>query len=262
MHQLPLKPGERRERTTQGLSQRHWAGELSTAVAVEPALPRVSVPNVPSYLKETYTWAYLSQRGLDIFDRPIVVSAILWGNYHRLKQVAIDELVPGQKVLQVACVYGSFSADLAQYLGPDGKLEVIDVAPVQVTNCQRKLRDFPNARVRLADAADPGDAFHDAICCFFLLHEVPEDYKRRVVNALLKRVAPGGKVVFVDYHRPHWAHPLKGLMSLVFDTLEPFAKGLWHHAVSDYADDAISFAWTKQTYFGGLYQKTVARRLK
>ena len=49
-------------------------------------------------------------------------------------------------------------------------------------------------------------------------------------------------------------------MSLIFDLLEPFAKSLWHADIADFASTRDDFAWSKQTYFGGLYQKTVALR--
>jgi hypothetical protein len=71
-------------------------------------------------------------------------------------------------------------------------------------------------------------------------------------------LAPGGKIVFIDYHKPHWAHPLKGVMSLVFDTLEPFAKALWRNEIWHFASAAEDIVWRKETYFGGLYQKVVA----
>jgi len=163
-------------------------------------------------------------------------------------------------VLQPACVYGDLSPGIAAYLGPQGRLDVSDVAPLQVENCRRKLRTFPNATVRVWDAADPRSGIYDVVCSFFLLHEMPDSYKRRVVDALLKAVRPGGKVVFVDYHKPHRAHPLKGLMSLVFDLLEPFAKSLWENDIESFASSAVDFVWSKQTYFGGLFQKTIARR--
>jgi hypothetical protein len=35
---------------------------------------------LPDYLRDTYTWAYLDHRTLPWLDRPVVVSAILWGN--------------------------------------------------------------------------------------------------------------------------------------------------------------------------------------
>ena len=101
------------------------------------------------------------------------------------------------------------------------------------------------------------------MCCYFLLHGLPEGYKRAVVDALLGSVVAGGKVVFVDDHKPHWAHPLKGITSLVFDTLEPYAKDLWRNEIIDFASDAGRdagrFIWRKETYFGGLFQKVVTR---
>jgi ubiquinone/menaquinone biosynthesis C-methylase UbiE len=250
------RPGERRARCAgaapESLAARGAAGAAAGGGSAPPA--------VPNYLRDCYAWAYLSQSTLTLLDRPLVVSAILWGNYRRLRRAVLAELRPGQRVLQPACVYGDFSPSIARFLGSRGRLEVCDVAPLQVENCRSKLKDFPQASVRLRDAATPGGGGFDAVCCFFLLHEMPEDYKRAVVDALLSSVRPGGKVIFVDYHRPHWAHPLKAVMSLVFDTLEPFAKDLWRRDIAGYASAGEPFIWSKETYFGGLYQKVVARR--
>ncbi len=215
---------------------------------------------IPEYLRDTYYWAYLSPLGVALLDHPIVVWTILWGNYPRLRQAAFAELEAGQKVLQPACVYGNFSPDLARHLGPQGRLDVFDVAPIQVAGCRRKLRDIPHARVRLADSTYSGAEVYDAVCCFFLLHELPDKFKRLAVNALLGHVLPGGKVVFVDYHRPHPAHPLKPITSFAFRHLEPFAFGMWDREIADLADNASDFEWSKETLFGSLFQKVVARR--
>jgi SAM-dependent methyltransferase len=218
-------------------------------------------PPVPTYLKDTYTWAYLRPTSVWLLDRPLVVDAILWGNYRRLLRAVLEEMHPGQRVHQPACVYGDFSHQVAEALGPEGHLDVSDVAPVQVENCRRKLSACGNARVHLWDAADRCSGTYDVVCCFFLLHEIPESYKHRVVDALLAAVRPGGKVVFVDYHGPHWAHPLKWIMSVVNDMLEPFAKALWINEIVSYSSRAEAFSWSQRTYFGGLYQKVVAERL-
>jgi hypothetical protein len=47
----------------------------------------------------------------------------------------------------------------------------------------------------------------------------------------------------------------------VFDRFEPFAKELWHRDVRQLASRPAGFSWSKHTYFGGLYQKVVARPL-
>ncbi len=225
-----------------------------------PTAPRPASLNLPAYLVETYRWAYLSERWRRVLDRPLVVSAILWGNARRLMQSAVAEFAPGSDVLQTACVYGDFSELLAGQIGRTGSLEVIDVAPLQVENCRRKLAAYPKARVRVADAAVPTGSSYDGVCCFFLLHEVPEDYKRRIVDTVLASVRPGGRAVFVDYHRPRPLHPLRAVMSLVFRRLEPYAPSLWQREIASYARETDGFVWHKETFFGGLYQKVVAIR--
>jgi ubiquinone/menaquinone biosynthesis C-methylase UbiE len=220
-----------------------------------------TIDPIPAYLRDVYYWAYLNPRNVRLLDRELVVSVILWGQHRRLQRAAFEEFPPGQRVLQPASVYGDFSFNLAKHLGSQGQLDVTDVASIQVASCRRKLRGLAQASAWKADASHLRDNPYDAVCCYFLLHELPEDYKSKVVDALLASVVPGGKVVFVDYHKPHWAHPLKLITSIVFDTLEPFAKSLWRHEISSFASNPSAFHWRQETYFGGLFQKVVARRL-
>jgi SAM-dependent methyltransferase len=218
-------------------------------------------PSIPAYLREVYNWAYLDSTNARLLDHDIVVSAILLGNNARLRRALLAEIPGGGRVLQVAHVYGKLIPEIARRVGPDGFLDVIDLVPLQAALCRQKLRGFPQARVRLANAACPGEETYDVVSCFFLLHEIPDEWKRRVVDALLRRASRGGKVVFVDYHGPANWHPLRGVMRQLFNRLEPFAESLWHHQVADFATAAENFRWHKQTYFGGLYQKTIAHRL-
>lgn len=236
------------------------AGSFRSGIGFNPskATRRTQSCELPAYLTEKYWWAYLRPASLKIFDHAWVVWAILWGCSTRLKRAALAELSPGQTVLQAACVYGDFSSQLAHALGPHGRLDIIDIAPIQAANCRRKLKGMSMAHVRCADAAAPGGAKYDVVCCFFLLHELPSGYKRRVVDALLNSISTGGKAIFVDYHLPRPFHPLKALMSIVFDLLEPFAKALWRREIRSFATAAEEFTWRKETYFGGLYQKVVA----
>lgn len=217
-------------------------------------------PVIPDYLQRTYRWAYLDARNARYLDHELVVKIILWRQHRRLEQVAFAEIEPGQHVLQAACVYGNFSPALAEHIGPAGQLEVVDVAAVQVRNCRRKLAAYKHAVVRHEDVLHLRGETVDAVCCYFLMHELPDDYRHGVAAVLLDSVRPGGKVVFVDYHKPHWAHPLKMVTSLIFDSLEPYAKGLWRKEIAAFADNDARFVWQKQTYFGGLYQKVVATR--
>jgi SAM-dependent methyltransferase len=229
---------------------------LGDAAAVEPE----AAVALPDYLVDTYTWAYLRPRSLRLLDRHLVVNSILWGNYRRLVRAACSEFARGDRVLQAASVYGNLSSCLAEQVGAEGFLDVIDVAPLQVAHCRGKLADRPNVRVRVANAVNPQQRDYDGVCCFFLLHEIPDAQKREVVHALLAAVRPGGKVVFVDYHRPAWWHPLRPVMAAVFRWLEPFANGLVSRSIRELAEQPQSYHWRKSTWFGGLYQVVVVTR--
>jgi len=223
--------------------------------------PVGSAPVVPDYLQDVYHWAYINPRNVKLLDREIVVRTILWQQHNKLQRVAFAEIKPGQRVLQSACVYGSFSANLVEHIGPQGSLDTFDVAEIQVINTRKKLAAYPNATVHHGNVLEMDLEPFDSICCYFLLHEIPEEQKKEAVNLFLSKVIPGGRVVFVDYHKPRWWHPLKLITSIVFDTLEPFAKGLWRKEIKDFADRPEEFNWRKETIFGGLFQKVVATRI-
>ena len=216
---------------------------------------------IPDYVTTPYGWAYLNRKNARLLDHDAVVTAILLGNHRRLRRAALAEITPGQRVLQAAHVYGCLIPELARRIGPEGRLDVVDLVPLQAALCRRKLRGLAHTRVRIADAAEPGEGIYDVVSCFFLLHEIPDVQKRAVVDALLARVAPGGRAVFIDYHAPSALHPLRPIFRWLFDHLEPFAASLWHHEVREFSRFGGAFRWETTTFFGGVYQKTVAHRV-
>jgi len=228
-------------------------------ISNDRAMPlRDAGPAIPRYLSEIYTWAYLNPRSVQLLDRELVVATILWYQHRNLRRKVLAEIEPGSTVLQTACVYGDFSPVLARHIGEEGSLKIVDVSKAQVDKCAEKMRDYPFASVQQLDVLDLGDGEYDTVCCYFLMHEVPDDYKHGLVDIALNNIGPDGNVVFIDYHKPHWANPLKPVMSLVFETLEPFAKSLWRRDIRDFASKPEEFRWHKESFFGGLYQKVVA----
>jgi SAM-dependent methyltransferase len=214
---------------------------------------------IPDYLRNVYTWAYLTPWLTGFLDRQFVVQAILWGNAQRLIGDVLAAVKPGDRIFQPAAVYGSFSRQVAERIGRHGRLDVRDVAPLQVALTRHKLAGLPQVNVACGNAVDPEQREFDAVACFFLLHEVPDDVKVQVVEAMLGLVRPGGKVIFVDYHRPHRWHPLKPVMKRVFAWLEPFALAMWSREIEELAgSSAADFRWSKRTRFIGLYQTVIA----
>lgn len=217
---------------------------------------------LPAYLRDVYGWAYLDPRNARLLDNEAVVNTLLWGNSGRLRRALLAEIAAGDRVMQAAHVYGRLIPDLAKTIGPAGRFDIVEIAPLQAALCRRKLRGFPSARVRIGDAACPGDADYDVAVSFFLLHELPDDRKCAVVDAMLARLSPGGKAVFIDYHAPARWHPLLGFMRRIFTRLEPFAESMWHNQIQNFARDAGSYDWHTETCFGDLFQKTVAQRTR
>lgn len=232
-------------------------------MAMVKANPSFAAVTIPDYLEKTYWWAYLHPKAVRFFERQWLVNLILWGNFARLRDAALAELgerIDG-KVLQVACVYGDFTENLVSRLSPEASLDVIDVAPIQLTNLQSKLKT--NSRQLTVSRQDStalhyADASRDAVVVFFLLHEQPADVRRKTIAEALRVTRPGGKVVFVDYHRPVPSSPFRYVMVPILTTLEPFAMDMWRGEISDWLPaDKPPISIAKQTYFGGLYQKVV-----
>lgn len=234
-------------------------------------------PPIPAYLRETYPWAYLTPRAVRVFERQWLVNLILWGQFARLRDAALDALAPalGGQVLQVACVYGDLTPCLVQRLAPGGHVAVVDVALIQLANLARKLQALgPTPSSREAEGAAPislhcqdsvalswPDASQDAVLLFFLLHEQPEDVRRRTLAQAWRVLRPGGRLVVVDYHRPAAWHPARWLMGAVLRWLEPFAWDLWRHPVNHWLPpEAQPSAVEHRTWFGGLYQRVVFTR--
>jgi len=221
------------------------------------------VPPIPDYLQDTYWWAYLHPKSLWLFEREWIVNLILWGNMKKLTDAVLDEmeLSPQSSVLQVACVYGNFSNRLASQLGQtQSRLSIVDVAPIQVRNVEKKLNGHNNVTVHHQDSTwllFP-DNSQDETIVFFLLHEQPEDARRKTIAEAIRVTRPGGRVVFVDYHDPRRSNPMRYVMKPILAMLEPFALDLWHTELPAFMPAEIRKEQVSSNfYFGGLYQKVV-----
>lgn len=219
---------------------------------------------IPQYLQETYWWAYVHPNAVRLFERQWLVNLILWGNFARLRDAALDALgerIPG-RTLQVACVYGDFTPRMvARIRDGEGTLDVVDVLPIQLANLQKKLPAGAPVRLLQRDASDLGfdDASYERVVLFFLLHEMPLEVRRRALAEAIRVVKPGGELVIVDYHRPARWHPLRAAMKLILRRLEPFALDLWVHEIATWLPAGAEVA-SKRTCWGRLYQVLVVAR--
>ena len=103
----------------------------------------------------------------------------------------------------------------------------------------------------------PDDNFEETVV-FFLLHEQPEDARRKTIAEAIRVTRPGGRVIFVDYHGPRRSNPMRYVMKPILAMLEPYAMDLWREELPAYMPPEIKPEQISSNfYFGGLYQKVV-----
>jgi len=253
------------------LAQTRWRPIWETCFVSKLTKPRAGAGiesawplQIPSYLEETYWWAYVHPRAVALFERQWLVNLILWGNFARVRDAALDEFGASicGRTLQIACVYGDFSGRLARRIPEDGSLDIVDVLSIQLENVRRKLPVLARVRTFQRDSTELrfADASYDQAVLFFLLHEQPEPIRKQTLREALRVLKPGGKLVIVDYHRPSPLNPLRYLFRPVLKRLEPFALDLWRHGIETWLPEGFAPAEiAKETLFGGLYQKIVIR---
>jgi SAM-dependent methyltransferase len=236
---------------------------------------------LPEYLRKHYWWAYINPTMIQILDRQWLVDIVLWGNFTKLRDAALSSLrSPSQlmspalihgKTLQVSCVYANLTETLVKSLASDAELHVVDVVPAQLKNQLMKLLRNPTIKASDSDKVTlscldasnlcsvyPDTAF-DNLLIFFLLHETPDDVRRRVVAEACRVLKNGGTMVIIDYHKPttiFW----RCMMSFMYHVYEPFAKDLWKQSLLDLFPPGIIAKYQKDTFFGGLYQKIVVTK--
>jgi SAM-dependent methyltransferase len=165
-----------------------------------------------------------------------------------------------EATLQVACVYGDLTERLcARAAAGRGRVDIVDVLPIQLENLRRKLPAGSTARLLAMNSADlrlPA-ASYDRALVFFLLHEQPRHVRERTLSEVARVVKPGGKIVVVDYARPRWWNPLRYLWVPVLALLEPFALDLWKNEIAAWLPDSCRPRLRRYSFFGGLYQQLV-----
>ncbi len=227
---------------------------------------RDGTAEIPEYLERVYWWTYVRPWAVWFFERQWLVNAILFGNYVRLRDAALEFMgarLPG-RTLQIACVYGDMTCRLAERVAAGGgRLDVVDVLPVQIENLRNKLPAGAPVRGLVQDSAalDFPDARYDRAILFFLLHEQPEDWRRKTLSEAFRVVRPGGRIVIVDYARPKWWNPFRYILPPALALLEPFALDMWRSELQSFLrPSTILRSFTRQSVFGGLYQAVVIER--
>lgn len=211
---------------------------------LRPKLYQRFLDGVPDYLARHYWWAYLWRTGVWFFDHQPVISTILFGQYRKLLDVTLERLdaAPCGETLQLSCVYGMFTPKLARKFA-GSPLHITDVAQVQLDQTLGKIpadRHLVATRMN-AESLGYADRVFDSVIVFFLLHELPDEARHRVLSEALRILAPSGRLLMVEYAPKPKSHlfyrfaPFRKLLT----RLEPFLSSHWEE---DYQQRLVGLA--------------------
>jgi SAM-dependent methyltransferase len=122
----------------------------------------------------------------------------------RLREALAPE--PGERILEVGPGTGYYSLPLAGWLGPDGRLDILDIQPEMLEHTVRRTRKRGLGNVHPAEADAQAlpypDATFDAAYLTVMLGEIPD--QEAALRELRRVLKPEGRLVvgeiFLDFH--------------------------------------------------------------
>lgn len=212
---------------------------------------------------------YSNMRLIKLVDFQPVISAILLFQYHRLVSRITAELgrldLSGKKLLITSCAFGNVIprvVDAAVKAGAERVL-VVDIIDNELIHARSKLGEHSGKVDFLEDnatAMTQGDGTVAANVIFFLLHELPHDLKGQALNEAGRVLAPGGKLLLAEFHRPRLS-VLRALSWTYFKVFEPYGLALWDtHDPLNYLQNLGGWTCERTTYFFGNFQVITATK--
>ncbi len=212
---------------------------------------------------------YSNMRLIKLVDYQWIISAILLFQYHRLVSKIVAELgqmdLEKRKVLITSCAFGNVIPRVvkAAVEGGADRVLIADIIDNELIHAQGKLGELA-AKVELfqddATAMQQVDGVVAANVIFFLLHELPHHLKWKALNEAGRMLAPGGKLLLAEFHRPE-LRVLRALSWTYFKVFEPLGLALWNtHDPLRYLEYMGGWKCERTTYFHGNFQVICATK--
>ncbi|MCM1322625.1 MAG: rhodoquinone biosynthesis methyltransferase RquA [Acetobacter sp.] len=222
-------------------------------------MTKTTKPSIPAYIRDIYPWLYLNTSLYDFLNRKWVQNILTLGYHNILISELNKEISAKSKILQIGVTLGDQITQTSFSLNNKGRYTLLDILPNIIEKCENKHEQLRINYV-YANAAKPFKGDYDTIICYMLLHELPPITRQKIINNILRALPIGGKAIFIDYHQPSSYNPLKYIIRAFNRLYQPFAEALWKTAIKEMAPLKENYSWSKQTYFGSIYQKVVATR--
>jgi ubiquinone/menaquinone biosynthesis C-methylase UbiE len=167
------------------------------------ALPALALPTVAAAAAWWYTdrapYPYAQHRLLDL-PLPFLTA-------DRLDRILAPR--PGERILEIGPGTGIQALHTAPQLGPDGRLDVVDIQQEMLDHVGRRAARAGVRAIELtkADARDlpfPDETF-DAVYMVTALGEIPEP--GTALREAARVLAPSGRLVVGEFFDRHWIAP-------------------------------------------------------
>jgi demethylmenaquinone methyltransferase/2-methoxy-6-polyprenyl-1,4-benzoquinol methylase len=163
-----------------------------------------------------------------IYDRVNTIMTAGADGRWRRAAVRVTGLAPGDSVLDAACGTGKLSLDLAERVGPFGRVVGVDVAPGMIAEARRGSGDLVQLEYVVGNVLDLpyDDGTFDAATIAFGLRNLA-DFEGGF-RELARVVRPGGRVVCLELSIPRpriWASVYRA----TFRRLAPLAAWAFAH---------------------------------
>jgi ubiquinone/menaquinone biosynthesis C-methylase UbiE len=163
---------------------------------------------VPDYYRRNFhfqTGGYLSEESARLYDHQVEV--LFFGGADAMRRQGLVPIAawlhrnrnPAPRLLDVGCGTGRFLAAIRTSFGSVATAG-LDLSPFYLAEARRALRRWPDtALVRgQAETLPAADGSVDLITSVYLLHEVPDAVRARIVAEFARVLRPGGRAVVVD----------------------------------------------------------------
>lgn len=175
-----------------------------------------------------------------------------------LKELGVEK---GMTVCDMGCGNGFYTLQLAEMVGPKGKVLAVDIQPemLRLLQARAKAARLRNIQPILGSVIDPKlpEGKVDLILCVDVYHEF--SHPEHMLSAMRKSLAPGGRVALLEFRLEDPEVPIKLLHKMSKDQIlkEYPPNGLklvrqydelpWQHLMFFGRDDDKSFETSEKT---------------
>jgi ubiquinone/menaquinone biosynthesis C-methylase UbiE len=139
-----------------------------------------------------------------LYDAFVTVVTLGRERRHREAILALADLSPGDRVLDVGCGTGTTARMAKERVGGAGEVHGVDASPEMIALATAKSRregSQVQLQVALAQHLPFDDSSFDVVLCTMVVHHLPKAVRPGAIAEIFRVLRPSGRLVVVDLAR-------------------------------------------------------------